>query len=424
MKTNPSRPSLIKINVGIIGFGNIGSATAEAIRKNHAVILANTGLDLKIKGVCDVRKVKTSCPLTHDPMTLIGDPEISVIVEAIGGVNPALKYILAALNKGKHVVTPNKEVVAKHLPEMLAAARKNGVQILFEGAVGGGIPILQTLRQSLAGNAISEIYGIVNGTTNYILSKMLDAGMEFSEALKRAQTKGYAEPDPTNDIDGFDAVYKAAILAAVAFGVQVDWKTIPREGIRGISQEDIQYAGEIGYVIKLLATAKKVKDGLDVRVQPTLVLKSHPLASVACNYNAIYVKGEPVGDLMFYGQGAGGGPTASAIMGDIIGTGDEKCLMPNAQLRKVNLSKNGEIQSRYYIRLQVPDRCGVLAEISKAFARKRVSIAAVVQKETIGNLATIVILVDKAAEKDFTAALAAIKKLSVVRRVCSVIRIM
>src|SRR3989339_223265 len=229
MNTNPSHPSLTKINIGIIGYGNIGSATADAIHKNHAVILANAGLDLKIKGVCDVRKVKSSCPLTLDPMTLINDPEISVIVEAMGGVNPALKYILAALNAGKHVVTPNKEVVAKHLPEMLAAARKNGVQILFEGAVGGGIPILQTLRQSLAGNSISEIYGIVNGTTNYILSKMLDAGMEFSEALKRAQAKGYAEPNPTNDIDGFDAVYKAAILAAVAFGVHVDWKTIPRE---------------------------------------------------------------------------------------------------------------------------------------------------------------------------------------------------
>lgn len=424
MSTNPSHPSLTKINIGIIGYGNIGSATADAIRKNHAVIISSTGLDLKIKGVCDVRKVKSSFPLTHDPMVLINDPEISVIVEAMGGVNPALKYILAALNAGKHVVTPNKEVVAKHLPEMLAAARKNGVQILFEGAVGGGIPILQTLRQSLAGNSISEIYGIVNGTTNYILSKMLDAGMEFSAALKRAQAKGYAEPNPTNDIDGFDAAYKAAILAAVAFGVQVDWQTIPREGIRGISQEDIQYAGEIGYVIKLLATAKKVKGNLDVRVHPTLVPKSHPLASVACNYNAIYVKGEPVGDLMFYGQGAGGGPTASAIMGNIIEAGNAECRMPNDELRKVSLNKNGEVRSRYYLRLQTPDRFGVLAEISKAFARKRVSIAAVVQKETIGNLATIVILIDKVAEKDCAAALTAIKKLSVVRRVCSVIRIM
>ena len=228
----------------------------------------------------------------------------------------------------------------------------------------------------------------------------------------------------TGLFDGFDAVYKAAILAAVAFGVHVDWKTIPREGIRGISQEDIKYAGEIGYVIKLLATAKKVGGSLDVRVHPTLVPKTHPLASVACNYNAIYVKGEPVGDLMFYGQGAGGGATASAIMGDIIEAGNAECRMPNDELRRINLSKNGEARSRYYVRLQVPDRFGVLAEISKAFARKRVSIAAVVQKETIGNLATIVILVDKVAEKDCASALADIKKLPVVRRVCSVIRIM
>lgn len=411
-----------RINIGIIGLGNIGQAVAETLRRNSAVITNNTGLELRIKKVCDVRKVKSSSPLTRDAYEIIDDPDISVVVESIGGVNPALKFILAALKKGKHVVTPNKEVIAKHMKQILAAARAGRAQIMFEGSVGGGIPIILPLRESLVSNRIEAVYGIVNGTTNYILSKMMSEGMEFSQALQQAQARGYAEPDPTADINGLDAAYKAAILASVAFGLEVDAKSVPAEGITKITQEDIQYANDIGYVIKLLAIAQMSGGKLDVRVHPALVSRVHPLAAVSDNFNAIYIKGKPMGQLMFYGPGAGGGPTASAIISDIVqvSKGGRRRL---PKLKKARLSRSSDISSRYYIRLEAPDRHGVLAGISKAFAIKKVSIAAVVQKETVGNVATIVILLHPTAEKHLKAALRVIKKLPVVKKVCNVIRI-
>lgn len=411
-----------QVNIGIIGLGNVGSAVAAVLRKNHAQIAENSGVDLRVKKVCDVRRVKSPLPFTSNPYAIIKDPDISIVVEAIGGANPALKYILAALKNGKHVVTSNKEVIAKHMKKILAAARKNRVQVLFEGAVGGGIPIVQPLRESLAGNQISLVYGIVNGTTNYILSKMMEDEMEFDQALKKAKEKGYAEPDPSADIKGFDASYKAAILASIAFGVEVSPKDVYCEGITSIAREDIQYVNEIGYVIKLLAIARMVEGKLDVRVHPALVSKQHPLASVSDNYNAIYVKGSPVGELMFYGPGAGGGPTASAVVSDII----QVAKRPKSKvlrLKAAKLRKVENISSRYYIRLQAPDRFGVLAGISKAFARKKVSIAAVVQKETVGNVATIVILLHSVAEKNLKASLKIVEKLPVVKKVCNVIRI-
>ncbi len=413
---------LKKINIGIIGLGNIGSTLAAVLRKNRSAIIENSGVDIRVKKVCDIRRRKSPYPFTTDPYQVIKDPEISVVVEAIGGVNPALKYILAALRNGKHVVTPNKEVIAKHMREILSAARRNRVRVLFEGAVGGGIPIIHPLRESLAGNRISEVYGIVNGTTNYILSKMMEEGMDFDQALEKAKDKGYAEPDPGSDIKGYDASYKAAILASIAFGAEVDYKEVHVEGITSITQEDIQYAKDIGYVIKLLAIAKMVENKIDVRVHPALVPRNHPLASVSENNNAIYVKGDPVGDLMFYGPGAGGGPTASAIISDII----QIVKRPTSDVQRpksIKVRKIEDIQSRYYIRLQAPDRYGVLAGISKAFAKKKVSIAAVVQKETVGNVATIVILLHNVAEKNLRASLKIVEKLPVVRRVCNVIRI-
>jgi homoserine dehydrogenase len=364
-------------------------------------------------------------------MTLLNDPDISVIVETMGGVNPARKYVLAALKAGKHVVTSNKELVARHLPELLAAAAENNVSFLFEAAVGGGIPILNTLRDNLAANKINEIYGIVNGTTNYILSKMTEEGIEFSAALNRAQAKGYAEANPKMDIEGYDASFKAAILGSVAFGARVRWEAVYREGIEKITAEDIDYAGEIGYVIKLLAVAKLAGGALDVRVHPALVAKTHPLASVSENFNAIYVKGYPVGELMFYGPGAGGNPTASAVIGDIITAANGElritpCLPAgrNYELRSFPARKIDQIASRYYIRLQAEDKHGVLAGIAKAFAGNKVGIAAVTQKEKVGNLATIVILVHSVPEKDLIAAIKKIKKLAVVRTVSNVIRIL
>jgi len=412
-----------QIKIGIIGFGNIGSAVAEVLKKNRKVIEDNTGIDISIKKVCDVVKRKTSLPFTLDFRQVVADPEIDVVVEAIGGENAAKKIVLAALNAGKHVVTPNKELIAKHMEELLSVARKNSVQILFEASVGGGIPIIQPIRASLASNRLDEIYGIVNGTTNYILTQMTEAGMEFDQALKLAKEKGYAEPDPTADIEGYDAAYKAAILASVAFKAKVNWRDVYCEGITKISKDDIDYAKGIGYVIKLLAIAKLDEGKLDVRVHPALVSCEHPLASVSKNYNAIYVKGYSVGDIMFHGQGAGGEPTAAAIISDIIGCGNPKSKIQNPKLKRIKIKKIREISSRYYVRLLVADRPGVLAAISKIFGQKKVSIDAVNQRETVGSYATLVILLHKVAEKNLRAALGAIKKLAVVRRVDNVIRI-
>lgn len=412
-----------KTSIGIIGFGTVGSAVAAAIRKNGAAIAAGSGVEIKVKSVCDVRKLSIPHTLHPTPEKMFNDPEISLVVETMGGVNPARKYVLAALRAGKHVVTSNKELVARHMDELLAAAAENNVSLLFEGAVGGGIPILNTLRDNLAANKIGEVYGIVNGTTNYILSRMTREGLDFSVALKKAQEKGYAEANPKADVEGYDAAYKAAILAAVAYGARVSWEDVYREGIEKVTAEDIAYAGEIGYVIKLLALAKLAAGKLDVRVHPALVAKSHPLASVSENFNAIYVKGFPVGELMFYGPGAGGDPTASAVVNDILTAIHTPHPTPHT-LKVFAKLPIEQIASRYYIRLRAPDKPGVLAGIARVFADKKVSIAAVTQKETVGRLATIVILVHSVEEKNLIEAIKAIKKLKVVRSVPNVIRIL
>lgn len=404
--------------------GTVGSAVAAVLHENAADIASRTGITLRVKKGCDIRKVKASCPVTKDPLDIIDDPEISLVVETIGGIIPAKKLVLAALRAGKHVVTSNKELLALHMQELQTVAEINRVALLFEGAVGGGIPILNTLRDNLSANRLDEVYGIVNGTTNFILSKMTQDGIEFSAALKMAKEKGYAEADPKADIEGYDASYKAAILASVAFGCRVKWEEVYREGIEKITAEDILYAGEIGYVIKLLAVAKRVEGELEVRVHPALILKSHPLAHVSENLNAIYVKGFPVGELMFYGPGAGGDPTASAIISDIINITRTPLRTPNSKLNNYKIKKIDETESRYYIRLQAPDKCGVLAGIARAFADKQVSIDAVNQKENRDKLATIVILVHKVSEKNLQAALASISQLAVVHKVCNIIRIL
>jgi homoserine dehydrogenase len=413
-----------KINIGIIGFGTVGSAVAEVLKKNQAVLAERAGLEVKVKAVCDIRKLSLPYDLYSHADKLIADPDISVIVETMGGVNPAKKYVLAALKAGKHVVTSNKELVARHMDELLAAAAKGGVTFYFEAAVGGGIPILNSLRDNLAANKINEIYGIVNGTTNFILSRMTSEKLDFSAALAMAKEMGYAEANPKMDIEGYDASFKAAILGSVAFGARVRWEAVYREGIEKITAEDIDYAGEIGYVIKLLAVARMDGGALDVRVHPALVAKTHPLASVSENFNAIYVKGFPVGELMFYGPGAGGNPTASAVIGDVIAAANTCCSETVIELCDYKIKNISETAGRYYIRLQAADKPGVLAGIAKAFADNKVGIAAVTQKEKVGNLATIVILVHNVSEKNLIAAIKKIKKLNVVRTVSNVIRIL
>jgi homoserine dehydrogenase len=402
------------INVGVLGLGTVGSAVVRNLARVPGV---------KVKMGCDLRNVESACVMTRNPQTLINDPAIDVIVETIGGVNPAKQLVLAALKAGKHVVTSNKQLIALHLEELLAAADKAGVSLLFEGAVGGGIPILNTLRDELSGNIIEEVYGIVNGTTNYILSEMTERGGEFATVLKEAQKLGYAEANPKADIEGYDASYKAAILASVAFGAKVKWGDVFREGIEKITGEDIDYAYDAGYVIKLLAVARRIAGELDIRVHPALVPFSHPLANVSANNNAIYVKGFPVGELMFYGPGAGGDPTSSAIINDILAIDPSYPTPHTSYLKAYPMRKISEIESRYYIRLQAPDKHGVLAGISRAFADQKVSIAGVTQLETRGNTATIVVLVHQVKEANLNAALSKIARLSVVKKVCNVIRI-
>jgi len=420
------------ISIGIIGFGNIGSSVARNLKRNSLLIADRVGVPVKVKVVADKSPAALSRARTMglDAVSIenvLSDDGVDIIVEAMGGENPAKEIILKAVGSGKSVVTSNKEVIAKNLKRFIEAAKKKNISILFEGAVGGGTPIIGPLQEDLAGNEISLLYGIVNGTTNYILSRMSESGMEFRDALAEAKKKGYAEADPKMDIEGHDSAYKAVILASVAMDADVTIKEVYVEGISKISQEDIKYAADIGYVIKLLAVAKKVKNEVEVRVHPMLLPKAHRLASVSGALNAIYVQGSPVGKVLFSAQGAGGDSTSSAVIGDIIkvakkiARGDSPVSWNN--LRVLKVKKIGEIVSRYYIRLRAPDRSGVLAGISKAFADQKVSIQAVVQKETVGNVATIVILIHDVLEKNLLKAISKIKKLPVVKEVCNVIRV-
>lgn len=420
-----------KVNIGILGYGTIGSSVDKLVKDNHDLIAQRTGLDLEVLNICDVSPKLKHPKLVRDAGKITRNPEISVVVESIGGTKPALDFILTAIENGKHVVTSNKEVMALFGDKIMAAAAKHGVAVLFEASVGGGIPIIGSLSSDLVANDVTEVYGIVNGTTNYILSKMEKEGSEFSDALKEAQSLGFAEANPKKDIEGYDASYKAAILASVAFRKIINWKDVYFEGITKITKEDISYAKDIGYVIKLLAIAKKTGNELEVRVHPTLIPIDHALASVNGPMNAIYVKGSAVGELMFYGQGAGGLPTASAVVSDIIAAvANDKCQMANVKLLKARIKNIEEISSRYYIRMITPDHPGVLAQISKAFADNNVSIAAVVQKENavpagrqVGYLATIVITTHESKDKDLNNALDKIKRSKIVKTVCNVLRI-
>lgn len=420
------------INIGIIGFGNIGGSVARNLRKNSAIISDRVGAQIKVKAVSDkskgaIKKAKAMGIPVVDVGAMIHDPDIHIIVEAIGGEVPAKQIILSAIKHGKHIVTSNKEVIAKNIAEILAAAKEERVSVSFEAAVGGGTPIIGPLRDDLSGNDISEVYGIVNGTTNYILSMMDEHGMEFGDALLAAMKAGYAEADPANDIEGIDSAYKAAILASVAFGADINHQQIYVEGISHISQEDIKFAREIGYVIKLLAVVKKAGRELEVRVHPMLVPSGHELAAVSSNRNAIYVKGFPVGSVLFSAPGAGGDPTSSAVIGDIIEIAKRICVSDGPiswrPLKKMRVRKNDEMTGRYYIRLKVADRSGVLALISKAFADSKVSIQAVIQKETVGNCATLVILIHEVAEKNLLKAAVKIRKLKVVKEINNIIRV-
>jgi len=425
------------VRIGVLGCGTVGGGVVRVLAENHDDIARKLGVPIVVKKVLvnDVAKPRSvrlePHMLTTEAREVLEDDEIDVVVEVMGGVNPAREYVLSALARGKHVVTANKELVAKHGGEIWEMAERTRVAFRFEGSVAAGIPIIKALDECLASNRISEISGIVNGTTNYILTRMAREGWEFEEALADAQQKGYAERDPSSDVDGLDAAYKLAILASVGFGVEVDPAQVYTEGIRRVSKTDIQYARELGYEIKLLAIAKLDGEGLQVRVHPTFVPTWHPLASVSDSFNAIFVRGNAVGSLMFYGRGAGAGPTASAVIADIMDVA--RGLSHNGRHYRpevfkpwggrLNVKRMEDIETRYYIRLQVVDRPGVLAMIAKAFGDNHVSLESVIQKGTGSPVVGLVFITHFVKEMNLRSALASIRTLPVVKEVSSVIRV-
>jgi homoserine dehydrogenase len=416
------------VRVGVLGYGNVGAAVVALIAENGDTIAARTGLRLEVARVAvrDLSKVRDGfTTFTDDAAGVAVDPDVDLVVEVIGGLQPAKDLVLAALKAGKPVVTANKELMAAHGAELFDAAAKAGVDLLFEAAVAGAIPIIRPLRESLAGDRIRRVLGIVNGTTNFILTRMTESGQSFAEALAEAQALGYAERDPTADVEGHDAAAKASIIASLAFGVRVVAGDVYREGISGVTADDIRMAGRLGYVVKLLAVIDDVGGEVAVRVHPTMVPVAHPLASVRESFNAVFVEGAAAGELMFYGRGAGGRPTASAALGDVIdaaanlrqGTSAGVPGLASARIRPID-----EVRSQYYLSLDVADRPGVLEQVAAAFARNLVSIVQVLQVG-MGGEARLVLVTHTALERDMQATVAELRELDQVDRVGTLLRV-
>jgi len=416
------------VRVGVLGYGNVGAAVVALIAENGDTIAARTGLRLVVTRVAvrDLTKIRTGFDsFTDDARSVVVDPEVDLVVEVMGGLDPARELVLAALEAGKPVVTANKELMAACGAELFDAAAKAGVDLLFEAAVAGAIPLIRPLRESLAGDRIERVLGIVNGTTNFILTRMTEAGQSFAEALAEAQDLGYAERDPTADVEGHDAAAKASIIASLAFGVRVVAADVYREGISGVSADDIRMAGRLGYVVKLLAVIDAEGGEVAVRVHPTMVPVSHPLASVRESFNAVFVEGAAAGELMFYGRGAGGRPTASAALGDVIdaaanlrqGTSAGVPGLASARIRPM-----AEVRSQYYLSLDVADLPGVLEQVAAAFARHLVSIVQVLQVG-MGAEARLVVVTHTALERDMQDTVAELRELESVDRVGTLLRV-
>ncbi len=416
------------VRVGVLGFGNVGAAVVALIDENGDTIAARTGLRLEVSRIAvkDLHRPDRPRPLfTDDAASVVDDPDVDLVVEVMGGLDPAHKLVLAALKAGKPVVTANKELMAAHSAELFDAAAKAGVDLLFEAAVAGAIPLMRPLRESLAGDRIKRVLGIVNGTTNFILTRMTENGQSFADALAEAQALGYAERDPTADVEGHDAAAKAAIIASLAFGIRVVADDVYCEGITGVAVDDIAMAGRLGYVVKLLAVIDEVNGEVAVRVHPAMVPVAHPLASVRESFNAVFVEGAAAGELMFYGRGAGGRPTASAALGDVIdaaahlrqGTSAGVPGLAQGRIRPID-----EVHSQYYLSLDVADRAGVLEQVAAAFARHTVSIVQVLQVG-MDIEARLVLVTHTALERDMQATVAELRDLDSVDRIGSLLRV-
>jgi homoserine dehydrogenase len=422
-----------RVTIGLLGCGHVGSALVRLVHDHADVIEARAGVPLEIARVAVAHLDKErGLPLpsrcfTDDPAAIVSDPDIDIVVEVIGGIEPARGLIVDALMAGKPVVTANKELLATHGRELFETAEGAGVDILFEASVGGGIPLIRPLRESLAGDRIRRVMGIVNGTTNYILTRMTDAGASFADALAEAQRLGFAEADPTADVEGFDAAAKGAIIASIAFGARVVVGDVYREGIADVTLEDIASARDLGYVVKLLAVAEEIDGAVAVRVHPAMVPVRHPLASVRDSFNAVFIEGDAVGELMLYGRGAGGAPTASAVLGDLVDAANN--LVEGRKgatigtLAPKPIRAIDDVESQFYLQMEVPDRPGVLAAIATVFARHGVSIRSMQQRDK-GDEARLIFVTHKAKESDLRATVVALRDVEQVTRVGAVLRVM
>ena len=419
------------LRVGLLGFGTVGEGTYRMLIENAEEILTKVGVPFEVSriGIRDTAKARSvpEAMLTTDLRSICTDPNIDVVIELIGGLDPAAELVELALDSGKHVVTANKELIAKHGSRLITKARNLGLDLHFEAAVGGGIPIVQPLKHQLAGNDIVKMMGILNGTTNYILTKMRVEGAEFADALAEAQAAGYAEADPTNDVDGFDTMYKIAVLAAIAFGKQVPLDAIHREGIRAVGATDMHYADVLGYAIRLLGIVEEIEPGqIMVRVHPTLIPKDHPLAAVHDVYNAVWLHGDFVGDLMFSGRGAGAHPTASAVVGDLIDVGRNIQIGGTGSAipygEDMRVAPIETLETKYYVRLQVVDRPNTLGQIATVFGKYGVGLAAMEMRTLVGGLGEIVFLTHVSNEQAFTQALGEVSRLSVIDAVMNWMR--
>ncbi len=426
-----------KISVGLIGFGTVGSGVVKILRERRALLAEKIGMEIVLKRVCDrdlVSRRSVSVDrslLTKDPAEVLNDSQIDIVVELIGGTGAAKEIIVAALNKGKHVVTANKALLAEQGKELFALARERGKNIYFEASVGAGIPLIKALREGLVANRFRRFFGIVNGTSNYILSQMSHEGCSFAAALKQAQQKGFAEANPILDIEGFDSQHKLVLLAFLGFGVWAQRQNVYVEGISRVSSADVEYARELGYEIKLLAIAQREGRALELRVHPTMVPRGHMLASVAGVYNALYVESDLAGELLFYGPGAGQLCAASAVVSDLVDLAqDLKAGMFRSTLKTAvdpaveALRRIDDSESRYYVRFMASDKPGVLAHVAGILARYRISIASVTQKQrSRQEVVPIVMITHEAREKDMRSALERIGRLGTIKEKPIAIRI-
>jgi homoserine dehydrogenase len=423
------------INIGIVGLGNIGSGVLDLIEKNNSLISSKIGHKIRVKTIIEknIQKVKelnlSGITVSDNIETIIDDPEIQIVVEVIGGETPAYDLICALLKAGKNVVTANKEVVAKHKNTFLKLAQENNVSFCFEASVGGSIPLIQALKLGFAANNIKSFYGILNGTTNYILTKIEEDKKDFNDVLQNAQDLGLAEADPTMDISGLDAAYKLNILAAVSFNADLEIGDISYEGIENISLKDIEYAKEFGYKIKLLAIGSMVSENrISCKVHPTMIPISHPIAGIRNEFNALFLVGDAVGEAMLYGKGAGAIPTASAIISDIIDISfslNQNCvkkqyLAINKSMKNISIE---ETSSQFYIRMLAKDTVGMFEKIAGVLGENKISILNVIQKDIIKDSAEIVIITHDVLEKNMNKALQELESLSEISKLLSVIRV-